>query len=199
MVCFLCLCVVGRSVRWCRGCSGFSVFCLYWDACSLRCSLSGSTDVSSCRCCMFVSCVQPVAVLSAVFCIVCSLFMFVFDVMGDQTVLLYSRMGRVIVLYVCISVSFVLPQCVDVRALIILSVCLAFCAVFCMCDEYVSLGSKVTPRIFGFRVVGSMVSCICSERVVLYSAGSGVNSVVIVLEAFSVSWFSCVQLCIWCR
>ncbi len=29
----------------------------------------------------------------------------------------------------------------------------------------------------------------------LYSAGSGVKSVVVVLDAFSVSWFVCVQLC----
>lgn len=34
---------------------------------------------------------------------------------------------------------------------------------------------------------------------VLYWAGSGVKSVVVVLEAFSVSWFCCVQLCICCR
>ena len=29
----------------------------------------GSVSVSSCRCCMFVSCVYPVAVLNAAFCI----------------------------------------------------------------------------------------------------------------------------------
>ena len=29
--------------------------------------------VSSCRCCMFVSCVHPVAVLNAAFCMTCSL------------------------------------------------------------------------------------------------------------------------------
>ena len=34
----------------------------------------GSVSVSSCRC-MFVSCVHPVAVLSAVFCMTCSLLM----------------------------------------------------------------------------------------------------------------------------
>ena len=28
----------------------------------------GSVSVSSCRCCMFVSCVHPVAVLNAAFC-----------------------------------------------------------------------------------------------------------------------------------
>ena len=33
---------------------------------------------------MFVSCVHPVAILSAVFCIICSLSMLVSDALGDQ-------------------------------------------------------------------------------------------------------------------
>ena len=33
----------------------------------------GSVSVSSCRCCMCVSCVHPVAVLNAAFCMTCSL------------------------------------------------------------------------------------------------------------------------------
>ena len=37
----------------------------------------GSVSVSSCRCCMFVSCVHPVAVLNAAFCMTCSLLMLV--------------------------------------------------------------------------------------------------------------------------
>ena len=49
------------------------VFCLYCDACM------GSMSVSSCRCCMFVSCVHPVAVLNAAFCMACSLLMLVKD------------------------------------------------------------------------------------------------------------------------
>ena len=40
--------------------------------------------VSSCRCCMFVSCVHPVAVLNAAFCMTCSLFMLVEDARGDH-------------------------------------------------------------------------------------------------------------------
>ena len=39
----------------------------------------GSMNVSSCRCCMFVSCVHPVAVLNAAFCMTCSLLMLVED------------------------------------------------------------------------------------------------------------------------
>ena len=37
----------------------------------------GSVSVSSCRCCMFVSCVHPVAVLNDAFCMTCSLLMLV--------------------------------------------------------------------------------------------------------------------------
>ena len=44
----------------------------------------GSVSVSSCRCCMFVSCVHPVAVLNAAFCMTCSLVMLVEDARGDH-------------------------------------------------------------------------------------------------------------------
>ena len=37
----------------------------------------GSVSVSSCRWCMFVSCVHHVAVLNAAFCMTCSLLMLV--------------------------------------------------------------------------------------------------------------------------
>ena len=47
---------------------------------------------------MFVSAVHPVAVLSAVVWMICSFCRFVSDVIGDQMVLPYSRVGRVIVL-----------------------------------------------------------------------------------------------------
>ena len=40
--------------------------------------------VSSCRCCVFVSVVHPVAILSAVFCVICSLLMFGSDASGDH-------------------------------------------------------------------------------------------------------------------
>ena len=42
----------------------------------------GSVSVLSCRCCMFVSCVHPVAVLNAAFCMTCSLLMLVEDAMS---------------------------------------------------------------------------------------------------------------------
>ena len=44
----------------------------------------GSVSVSSCRCCMFVSCVHPVSVLNAAFCMTCSLLMLVEDAIGDH-------------------------------------------------------------------------------------------------------------------
>ena len=70
----------------------------------------GSVSVSSCRCCMFVSCVHPVAVLNAAFCMNCSLLMLVEDAIGDHTEEAYSRAGLITALYVALSVSFCLPQ-----------------------------------------------------------------------------------------
>ena len=42
--------------------------------------------VSWCRWCVFVYVVHPVTVLSAVFCVICSLLMFVSDASGDHMV-----------------------------------------------------------------------------------------------------------------
>ena len=44
----------------------------------------GIVSVSSCICCMFVSCVHHVAVLNAVFCMTCTLLMLVEDARGDH-------------------------------------------------------------------------------------------------------------------
>ena len=41
-----------------------------------------SMSVSSCRFCIFMSCVHPVAVLNAAFCMTCSLLMLVEDARG---------------------------------------------------------------------------------------------------------------------
>ena len=46
------------------------------------CSCMESVSVSSCKCCMFVSCVHPVAVLNAAFCMTCSLLILVKDASG---------------------------------------------------------------------------------------------------------------------
>ena len=58
----------------------------------------GSVRVSSCRCCMFVSCVHPVAVLNAAFCRTCSLLMLVEDAKGDYMEEAYSRARLIAVL-----------------------------------------------------------------------------------------------------
>ena len=54
----------------------------------------GSVSVSSCRCCMFVSCVHRVAVLNA-FCMTCSLLMLVEDARGAHMEEAYSRAGLI--------------------------------------------------------------------------------------------------------
>ena len=45
----------------------------------------GSVSISSYICCMFESCVHPVAVLNAAFCMICSLLILVEDAIGDHT------------------------------------------------------------------------------------------------------------------
>ena len=55
----------------------------------------GSVSVSSCRRCMFVSCVHPVAVLNAAFCMTCSLLMLAEDARGDHMEEAYSRAGLI--------------------------------------------------------------------------------------------------------
>ena len=66
----------------------------------------GSVFVSSCRCCVFVYVVHPVAILSAVFCVICSLLMYVSGASGDHIVETYSSMSLVMALYVARIVSF---------------------------------------------------------------------------------------------
>ena len=53
----------------------------------------GSMSVSSCICCMFVSCVHPVAVHNAAFCMTCSLLSLVEDARRDHMEETYSRAG----------------------------------------------------------------------------------------------------------
>ena len=54
-----------------------------------------SVSVSSCRCCMFVSCVHHVAVLNAAFCMTFRLLMLVEDEIDDHTEEAYSRAGLI--------------------------------------------------------------------------------------------------------
>ena len=59
-----------------------------------------------------------------------------------------------------------------------------------------SLGSSVSPSILGCWLVSRMLLFMLSCRLVEYSAGSGVKSVVCVLFAFSMSLFCTVQFTI---
>ena len=99
-------------------------------------------------------------------------------------------MGLVTVLYVFVKVSLFLPQWVEVRAFSILIVFSALSFEVLICSLNVSLGSKVSPSILGLRIVGSRVLSSCSDSSSLYSAGSGVKSVVIILLALSFRSFA---------
>ena len=138
---------------------------------------------SSCRCCMFVSCVHPVAVLNAAFCMTCGLLMLVEDAIGNHTEEAYFRDRLITALYVAMSVYFCLPHPVAVSAFMI---CRGLCActeMLWMCVLYVSFGSKVRPRTFGCVAMGSAL--LVRSRLLLYSAGSAVNRVQVVLSGFS--------------
>lgn len=140
-----------------------------------------------------MSAVQPVAMRSAVFCIVCSLLIDVLEAICDQVVLAYSRMGLVIALYVVAIVSFDLPHCVVVSALRMLTVFLALSTVFFVCSVKFSLVSSVSPRTLGCCTVGIVMLLMCRFSLWLYSAGSGVKSVAVDLSGFSVRLLRFVQ------
>ena len=59
---------------------------------------------------------------------------------------------------------------------------------------YVSFGSKVRPRTFICVDMGSAVLFIVRSRLLVYSVGSGVNRVQVVLSGFSVRLLCFVQV-----
>ena len=63
-----------------------------------------------------------------------------------------------------------------------------------MCVLYVRFGSKVGPITFACVVMRSTVLFIFRSRLLLYSAGSGVNRVQVVLSGFSMILFSFAQV-----
>ena len=92
------------------------------------------------------------------------------------------------------SVSFCLPHPVAVSAFMI---CRGLCActeMLWMCVLYVSFGSKVRPS-----AMGSALLFIVRSRLLVYSAGSGVNRVQVVLSGFSKRLFCFVQAKTLCR
>ena len=93
----------------------------------------------------------------------------------------YSKTGQVLALDVETINSFCLLYLVEVSAFRMLSICFGLVMVAFICCENVSFGSRVIPRIFGYFVVGNVWLFKLSDRFVLYSAGSGVKSVVVVV------------------
>ena len=111
----------------------------------------------------------------------------------------YSSMCLVMALYVAMIVSICFPHVVDVSALSICIVLRALVVVIYMCLLYVSLGSRVSPSIFGLMFMGSVMLSICSSSCVLYSAGSGVKRLHVVLSGLRMRLFVRVHACISCR
>ena len=94
------------------------------------------------------------------------------------------------------SVSFCLPHPVAVSAFMI---CRGLCActeMLWMCVLYLSFGSKVRPRTFGCVAMGSALLFIVRSRLLVYSAGSGVNRVKVVLSGFSKRLLYCPGKCV---
>ena len=86
------------------------------------------------------------------------------------------------------------------------SECFMICRGLCVCTEilwmcvlYVSFGSKVRPITFGCVTMGSALLFIVRYRLLVYSAGSGVNKVQVVLSGFSKRLFCFVQTNTLCR
>ena len=125
-----------------------------------------------------MSFVHPVPILSAVLCVICCVLMFVSHDSGGGN---DSSMGIVMALYVAMIVSFCFPHVV---------------VVIYMCLLYVSLGSRVSPSIFGLMCMGRVMLSMCSSSCVLYSSGSGVKRVHVVLSGLRVRLF--VHVCISC-
>ena len=62
-----------------------------------------------------------------------------------------------------------------------------------MCVRYASFGSKVRPRTFGCIAMDSALLFILRSRLLVYSTGSGVNKVQVVLSGFSMRLFCFLQ------
>ena len=67
------------------------------------------------------------------------------------------------------------------------------------CGCVLSVGSTVRPRTFGCVAMGSALLFIVRSRLLVYSAGSGVNRVQVVLSGFSKRLFCFVQAKTLCR
>ena len=71
-------------------------------------------------------------------------------------------------------------------------ICRGLCActeMLWMCVLQVSFGTKVRTRTFGCVAMGSALLFIVGSRLLVYSAGSGVNRVQVVLSGLSMRLF----------
>ena len=68
-----------------------------------------------------------------------------------------------------------------------------------MCLLYVSVGSRVSPSILGLKFMWIVMLYMCSSSCVLYSAGSDVKRVHVVLSGLRMRLFVWVHVCISCR
>ena len=83
------------------------------------------------------------------------------------------------------SVSFCLPHPVAVSDFMMFIGLCACTEMLWMCVLYVSFVSNVIPRTCGRVAMGSALLCIVRSRLLVYSAGSGVDRVHVVLSGFS--------------
>ena len=91
------------------------------------------------------------------------------------------------------SIFFCLPLPVEVSAFMICRGLWACTEMLWMCVLYVCFGSKVRPRTFGCVSMGSALLFIVMSRLLVYSAGSAVYRVQVVLSGFCIILFYFVQ------
>ena len=70
-----------------------------------------------------------------------------------------------------------------------LSICIVLRDFVSMCLLCVSLGSRLSPSTFGLVFMGSVMLSFCSSSCVLYSAGSNVKTVHVVVSGLRMRLF----------
>ena len=141
---------VGIGLVRCRhGCIGLSALAMNCVPVIFMCASMRSVFDSWCRCGIGVEEVHPVISRSALFCIVCSVWMWVLAKLQCQAGEAYVRVGRIVCLNSVVRFSFEHPSSVAASAFMTFSFFRAlFLTVSVWCLK-VMPGSKVSPRIFG--------------------------------------------------
>ena len=114
---------------------------------------------------MLASCVHPVAILIAVFCTICSLYMFVSDALRDHMVEAYSSTDLVMALYVASMVSLCLPHLVEMRTLSMLIVLSINVCMFNVLDALLMSNATTMVRVGGMgwlKPVATVLLMLCS-------------------------------------